>query len=456
MIVLVLILALILRIIALNQSLWLDEAIQVWASSAFSLKELLSNYLPGDFNPPFYHLLLHFWIRLFGTSEIAVRMLSVIFSLGAIYLLWKIGLKITKQEKTALMASLLLATSPLHLYYSQEARMYMLASLAVLLAVFRFLLFLEKQTWKNNLLFALSLLLMVYSHFLTAFLIPIFFFFLLKKKPISKIAVPFLILILGYLPYLPLFFKQLATGIEIKTIFPVWGKTVGAFTFKAAALLPIKFIIGRVSIANKIAYGLSSLFLVFVYWGLAFWGSLKKKIVFSLLFLPPFLAFLLSFFLPVFSYFRFLFLLPFFYLAIALAKPRKWLFLGLILINLFFSCLYLFRPQFHRENWRQVANWIYQENKSQAPVMILGQVFQPFKYYDQGKSQLVLAETRDEEQLANLKEIFLISYGLPIFDPEDTIRGSLRKQGFELRKGDSFNQVGIENWLKIKDKDDAR
>ena len=49
---LILLLALILRLISLDQSLWLDEGIQWWAVTTFPLKHLITEYIKGDFNPP--------------------------------------------------------------------------------------------------------------------------------------------------------------------------------------------------------------------------------------------------------------------------------------------------------------------------------------------------------------------------------------------------------------------
>ena len=63
---LILLLALILRLISLNQSLWLDEGIQWWAVTTFPLKHLITEYIRGDFNPPLFHTILYFWVKLFG------------------------------------------------------------------------------------------------------------------------------------------------------------------------------------------------------------------------------------------------------------------------------------------------------------------------------------------------------------------------------------------------------
>jgi len=51
-------------------------------------------------------------------------------------------------------------------------------------------------------------------------------------------------------------------------------------------------------------------------------------------------------------------------------------------------------------------------------------------------------------EFGQYSRINLISYGLPIFDPQNKIRSKLKNLGFKLVWGDSFNSVGIEEWEK--------
>src|SRR5438445_11688461 len=66
-------LALLVRLHALgNQSLWLDEAWQVWYSS-LPIHTILTLLPQNDIAPPFYYVALHWWIGMWGRSEWAVR-----------------------------------------------------------------------------------------------------------------------------------------------------------------------------------------------------------------------------------------------------------------------------------------------------------------------------------------------------------------------------------------------
>ena len=63
--------------------IWRDEAF-----SYFMARENLMNIVlttARDNNPPLYYILLHFWMKIFGSTEIALRSLSVIFFWATTY-----------------------------------------------------------------------------------------------------------------------------------------------------------------------------------------------------------------------------------------------------------------------------------------------------------------------------------------------------------------------------------
>ena len=59
------------------ESIWLDEAFSV-SISGLSVPQIVQAAAP-DVHPPLYYFLLHYWMMVFGTSESAVRLLSVFF-----------------------------------------------------------------------------------------------------------------------------------------------------------------------------------------------------------------------------------------------------------------------------------------------------------------------------------------------------------------------------------------
>ena len=121
-----------LRVISINtRGLWLDEAITVkQASRAFLV---VIQKLATGVHPPLYHITMHFWLKVFGRSEVALRSFSVLVGVIAIPVAYWAASRIY-DRRTGLIAAGLVALSPFQIWYSQEARMYALLFLAGLLS----------------------------------------------------------------------------------------------------------------------------------------------------------------------------------------------------------------------------------------------------------------------------------------------------------------------------------
>lgn len=109
-----------------GQSLWNDEGTSV-ALAARSLSQITRD-AAADIHPPLYHYLLHYWLLVFGNSEAGARSLSALVGVGLVALTYLLGRRLFS-PLTGLIAALLAAVSPYLIYYSQEARMYMLLTL---------------------------------------------------------------------------------------------------------------------------------------------------------------------------------------------------------------------------------------------------------------------------------------------------------------------------------------
>ncbi len=121
-----------LRLPNLNESLWYDEIF----STHIHLPNLkaLAYFGVFDVHPPFYSALMFFWTVLFGDSEISVRTLPMIFGISSIVLIYVLARHVADEE-TALLAAFLLSFSPVHIWYSQEARSYSALIFFLLLVV---------------------------------------------------------------------------------------------------------------------------------------------------------------------------------------------------------------------------------------------------------------------------------------------------------------------------------
>jgi mannosyltransferase len=113
--------ALLLRVVALgSKSLWLDEAFGAYHAQRPELAAPV--YIEGT-HPPLYYTILHYWVLIAGSGEVALRLPSVIMSLGGIGLLYLLA-RLLYGREVGLLAAALLAVTPLDVWYAQEARMY--------------------------------------------------------------------------------------------------------------------------------------------------------------------------------------------------------------------------------------------------------------------------------------------------------------------------------------------
>lgn len=167
-----------------TESIWHDEA-----ASIDGCKQDLASVVQSSGRlhnqPPLYFVLLHWWILLFGTSEVAVRSLSAIFGILSIFLIYKIGCQLFS-KKVGLISCFLLAVSHYHINYSQAARGYSLLLLLTLLSFFFFIEILKgdkQRKWQFALLL-LSNLGLAYTHVYGLFVIigQIFYFILFWNK----------------------------------------------------------------------------------------------------------------------------------------------------------------------------------------------------------------------------------------------------------------------------------
>lgn len=427
MIWLILLLGTVLRFISINQSLWLDEATSAMVAK-MPLGDIFAKFLPGDFHPPLYYLILKYWVMFFGSSEIELRIPSVFFGILTIYITYSIGKKIFN-EKIGLISSLLLATSGLHIYYSQEARMYSLAALLVSLSI---LLFLNKK-W---IFFSIVLALIGMTDYVSLLVIPIFL--IVGYKDWKKVLISFLPLIIVFAFWLPIFNKQLLSGLALKG--SGWWNVLGLPTFKNIALIPVKFILGRISFDNKFIYGTIVIGSIFIYGINILRRPLKDqpyKVIMSWLVIPILIGILLSFKIPTLSYFRFLFCLPAFYLLVVYGienniRYRKLFLVLVILINILSTLYYVLNPNFHREDWRSASIALGEDriifpSSSQREALI---------YYGKGKQIISI-----DQIVKSDKEVWLSRYVWEIFDPADFVRKNLENLGYNKISENNFNGV---------------
>ncbi len=151
---------------------WADEGYSIYFATE-PLARMIA-LTAADIHPPFYYLLLHWWQALVPMPTPAVvRLFSLVAALPALLLLLLLArLLLPGQRRPALIALLLFALNPLHLFYSQEVRMYGLAltlSLTSTLACCH-LRAAGATKWRWWWLYVLSTATALYTLYYTAFL----------------------------------------------------------------------------------------------------------------------------------------------------------------------------------------------------------------------------------------------------------------------------------------------
>lgn len=106
------------------QSLWWDEGVSIYLSGAGLRALTIGKNFSIDLHPPGYYVLLAGWRSFLGPSVFSDRLLSVFWGVVTIPLAYIFGRKCTSSRLSGLIAGLLVALSPIDVYYSQESRMY--------------------------------------------------------------------------------------------------------------------------------------------------------------------------------------------------------------------------------------------------------------------------------------------------------------------------------------------
>lgn len=466
MIILIIVAAFLLRLILVNQSLWLDEAIQVIESSV-PFSQVWQ--IPGDFHPPLFHYLAHFWLKM-DTGEWFIRLLPILLSLGGIYFTYLLG-KELKNKQLGFLASLFLATSSFAIYYSQEFRPY---ALSLLLATVSYYFFYQFVKNKHFLFwpYIISNILGVYS----LYLFPLIFASQLLvaglyfKKAVKKILTNILISCLFFLPWIPMFFQQLQIGQGWAQDYQIWKNSVSTPLFKALPLTFIKFWLGNVSFENIYIYFVI-FFLLLILTVFLIHQSFKKyreQTIILLIFIlaPVLLAFLLSFQVSIIAPKRLLLVLPQFYLLLSLGclSLKKFIsnFLIVLILLINISSLVYFwqNPRFQREQWRQAIGWIEQNSDVDTQVILkFAGVGGPWNYYSKSATPVTIFDKAGlsiEENLSILtrdqNKFIVIDYLTDLADPQKRVDNWFLSNNFKLLQKVDFAGVGF--ILKYQKQDD--
>jgi dolichyl-phosphate-mannose-protein mannosyltransferase len=221
----VLVLAAALRLDQLGaEELWLDEASSYRAATAADPWAAMLH----DSGPPLYGLLLRAWVAAFGKSEFVLRLPSALAGMAFVLVIFALGREVFCFE-AGFHAALFAAIAPIHVHYSQEARVYSILLLWLALAnlcLGRALRLGRRRDWVG---LAIGSALALFSHYLAVLgLVPAGAAVLLGPcrkawRPLAaSIGLPILLL----LPWAALQRAALPAGLNATGwIRPIWEQT---------------------------------------------------------------------------------------------------------------------------------------------------------------------------------------------------------------------------------------
>lgn len=218
----------------LTSSIWFDESYSAYLSrgSFGDIWHLTSM----DVHPPFFYFALKIWSLIFGTSDFAMRFMSVFFGAISIVFIFQL-VKRKFGIKSAIFATIAVGLSPMLIRYGQEMRMYTMVLAIVSAATYVLDIALTKNEKKYWVIYAILVSIGMWTHYFSALLwitelaIIIHHFGGIKKLFKDKTSKNIVLMTYGlavalYIPWVPSFIKQICT---VQSGF--WVPAVSARTF---------------------------------------------------------------------------------------------------------------------------------------------------------------------------------------------------------------------------------
>lgn len=429
-----------------DKSIWLDEAFSIIISQR-DLTGVLQMVVRTDTHPPLYYLLLKMWL-VFGDGEVWVRLLSTLFSLAAIPLIYKVAAELYENKWVGLIGATILTLSPFQVWYAQETRMYAMLTFFVLSSAYFLLRGLrdgERKDWTG---YVLTTILALYTdNGAIWYVATITIFYLLSIK---RFSVRFRQWILSqsaigllYLPWLPFFWRQTRQVTEDFWLpAPSFHTVLDTFLDFHSLNFPL------------IELSLIYMAMIFVWAYIIPRKTWQRRFAGLWLFVPLGISLLLSLRQPIFLSRNLIVASLGYYLLIAGTiwqfKSRKAI-LALLLPLVAMNVVSIGHNAWYeeKEDWRTIAGYVAQEIQSKPDglvVFIPGYAELPFSYYFRqydvsirtqgypGDEILLHPQPREVEDVSALMEgipyVWLVVREIESDDPDQTVKEWLDNHGY--------------------------
>jgi len=237
LLLILIVLSFVVRIYKINNLSLFGDEIDV-GYQAYSLlnttKDYKGNFLPtiiqslSESRAPLFIYLSIPGIKLFGLTELGVRITPIIFGLLSIYLTYKLILLLSKSPKLALISAIVLSLTPWHFHYSRTSFEVTLLITLILSGVYFIYKYLDSSKNKFLYLSILFFCLSFYAYNTANIFVPLLVVFIFlsnlsKFKSILKpksIVISFLLFFIITIPLLiQIFFGQAANRFGLINIF---------------------------------------------------------------------------------------------------------------------------------------------------------------------------------------------------------------------------------------------
>ncbi|MGK7938550.1 MAG: glycosyltransferase family 39 protein [Crocosphaera sp.] len=148
-----------------------DEILKYYSvGSDKTFGDMISYLYKKDVHPPFYFILARFWSQVFGSSPEAIRSLSAVIGLMVFPCIYFLCQELFNTPAVGWMAMGIIAVSPFHVIYAQEARMYSLWMVEILLSSALLLRAIRLNNRNSWLFYGLSLTISLYTYLVNIFI----------------------------------------------------------------------------------------------------------------------------------------------------------------------------------------------------------------------------------------------------------------------------------------------
>jgi hypothetical protein len=254
-----------LRMPGLFAGIWRDEGSTYFDAAAPSLAAALHEIRTAEINPPGYFLLMRAWLAIAGTSDVTMKLPSLLFGVGLVPATYLLG-RIAASRAVGCIAAALAAFSSVGIDLSTDARPYACAAFLAALAVAAALRAVRDgaPAWRALVAYAVAAIACEYVQYtglLLAFGLTcaalIDGVFARRAAPALRFAGANLLVALALVPWLPALFGPGAVAAAwLQPIGP--GELPGRIVEQFGFVLPFDFMRAQYAIALLIAFAVAA------------------------------------------------------------------------------------------------------------------------------------------------------------------------------------------------------